>query len=437
MGAWSQPAPLLVLFTAVFALLVLLAIFVACVAARAQLSRAAWPFSVVVGAIAAPVVVMAWAVRRAAADFGRASNATDASEAAIGLADAVSGAMHSTAAFVVGELALVPLGMAIMLVTVARGRSRLTLLAVVAAAACLEVLLLGGLGYVNGVIEAFQGLATADPAHKDELWLAAMTAVQGRFDTWVWGGAALGVLGVLLAMIAAGRRYAADLPGRGTATPTGAAGGPVVGSDPSPIVLALLAVLGLAGIAASVPALREAEVVLPPSPGVSLPHALETLTLEGPDRVRQAPVLTLEHTGRLTLEGFAMESVPRLGIRLEELRQAEEMKHPDARHSTRLTLTIDRRTRGVQLRELLVALSAEGYTELQLVFGSKEQVVRPLLGSTPVRHFTAVDVSLDTDAPGPVVSFTEVQTFAELAPELLKRRAPGVTPVLELATPRL
>ncbi len=386
----------------------------------------------VVGAIAAPVVVMAWAVRRAAADFGRASNATDASAAAIGLADAVSGAMHSTAAFVVGELALVPLGMAIMLLTVAHGRSRLTLLAVVAAAACLEVLLLGGLGYVNGVIEAFQGLVTADPARKNELWLVAMTAVQGRFDTWVWGGAALGGLGGLLAMIAAGRRYAADLPGRGTAPPTGAAGGPAVGSDPSPSVLALLAVLG---IAASVPALREAEVVLPPSPGLSLPHAPETLTLEGPDRVRQAPVLTLEHTGRLTLEGFAMESVPLLGIRLEELRQAEEMKHPDARHSTSLTLTIDRRTRGVQLRELLVALSAEGYTELQLVFASKEQLVRPLLGSTPVRHFTAVDVSLDTDAPGPVVSFTEAQTFAELAPELLKRRAPGVTPVLELATP--
>ena len=71
------------------------------------------------------------------------------------------------------------------------------------------------------------------------------------------------------------------------------------------------------------------------------------------------------------------------------------------------------------------------------MFASTTPIARPLLGSTAVHQVTAVDVSIATDAPGPVVSFTEAQTFAELAPELVKRRAAGVTPVLELAMPGL
>lgn len=437
MGDWTQPAPLVVIGAVVLALLVLLATFVVCVAARARTRRAVWPLSVVAGAVAAPMLAMAWAVRRVAADFGRALSATDASEAAMGLAGAISEAMHSTTPFLMGEQVLIALGASIVLVSVARGWSRLSWLAVMASAAGLEVLLYGGLGYVHGLVEAFQAVATADPVDKKDLLLAAMTEAQARFHTWISAAGALGALGGLLAMVAAARRAGADVPGGGEATSVGSTGGPAVGADPSPGVLVLLAVLGLAGIAASLPALREAEVVLPPSARLPVPDALETPALEGPDRVRRAPVIALEHTGRVTLEGFAMERASLLGERLAELRQVEEMMHPGDRRSTRLTLAVDRRARGAQLRELLVVLSAEGTTELQLVFASTTQIARPLLGLTAVTQVTAVDVSLATDAPGPVVSFTEERTFAELAPELLKRRAPAVTPVLELAMPGL
>jgi hypothetical protein len=437
MGDWTQPAPLVVVGTVVLALLVLLATFVVCVAARARTRGAVWPLPVVVGAIAAPMLAMAWAVRRVAADFGRALSATDASEAAMGLAGAISESMHSTTPFLMGEQVLIALGTSIVMVSVARGWSRLSWLAVIAAAAGLEVLLYGGLGYVHGLVEAFQAVATADPADKKDLLLAAMIEAQGAFHTWISAAGALGALGGLLAMVAAARRAGADVPSGGEATPAGAAAGSAVGGEPSPGVLVLLAVLGLAGIAASVPALREAEVVLPPSARLPVPDALETPALEGPDRVRQAPVIALEHTGRVTLEGFAMERASLLGERLAELRQVEEMMRPGARRSTRLTLAVDRRTRGAQLRELLVVLSAEGTAELQLVFVSTTQIARPLLGSTAVTQVSAVDVSIATDAPGPVVSFTEAQTFAELAPEVVKRRAAGVTPVLALAMPGL
>ena len=364
MGDWTQPAPLVVIGTVVLALLVLLATFVVCVAARARTRGAVWPLSVVVGAIAAPMLAMAWAVRRVAADFGRALNATDASEAAMGLAGAISEAMHSTTPFLMGEQVLIALGASIVLVSVARGWSRLSWLAVMAAAAGLEVLLYGGLGYVHGLVEAFQAVATGDPADKKDLLLAAMTEAQARFHTWISAAGALGALGGLMAMVAAARRAGADVPGGGEATPVGSTGGPAVGGEPSPGVLVLLAALGFAGIAASLPALREAEVVVPPSARLPVPDELETPALEGPDRVRQAPVIALEHTGRVTLEGFAMERASLLGERLAELRQVEEMMRPGVRRSTRLTLAVDRRTRGAQLRELLVVLSAEGTSEL-------------------------------------------------------------------------
>lgn len=430
MDEWAHPAPLVVLGTVALALLVLIATFVACLAASARTGRAVWPLPVVAGAIAAPMVAIAWVVRRTAAEFGRASSATDPSEMATGLANAFSAAMHSTTPFLVGEMALIPFGAGILLMSVARGRSPLAALAVVATAAGLEVLLYGALGFVHALTGAFQAVATADPAEKKDLLLAATAEAQGRFDTWILSALALGAIAGLFAMVAAARRYAADLPGRDEV-----GGGASTGGAPSSGAAALLAVLGIAGIATSVPALREAQVVLPPSARLPVPPHLETPALAGPDRLRRAPVISLDGAGRLTLEGFALESASLLGPKLEELRRVEAMIRPSAAPTTGLTLAVDGRARGAQLRELLVALSAEGYADLQLVFVSSEELARPLLGSTTVTEVTAVDASVDAEAPGPSVSFTDEDTFAELAPALAKHRANGATPVLDLATP--
>ncbi|MCC7380699.1 MAG: hypothetical protein IT384_02660 [Deltaproteobacteria bacterium] len=154
--------------------------------------------------------------------------------------------------------------------------------------------------------------------------------------------------------------------------------------------------------------------------------------LVGPDPLRRRPELRLT-TSRISIESFAIEDLPGLTSKLEQLAKVDEMMHPARPFQGEILAVVDGDVPAKRLLEVLNAAASARFDRVAFGFAHQgETVNRPIFGRQTAYSESALTMATPDDDGAETLELGPDDLFASIAERAIAVRKGGKSARLRL-----